>query len=792
TGATTVANINGTYTSTGGGGVAINSGGILNTSGTVSISGANTQAILMGTAGNSGTWNVTGGSVSVNYVSNGWGLGNGISGNGGVGTLNVSAGSVTTAGSNVFNLGHAASSTGNLNISGTGLVTISPGAGLFTLGTTSNSTATVNLDGGTFVLGRNITKNAGAVGTFNFNGGLLKAGLTSTTYFPALALTTANVRNGGAKIDSNGFDITVGQALIHSALGGDLATDGGLTKSGTGILTLSGANTYTGATQVNGGTLQLNSSAATGVLTTNGVTVGASGTLGFTAEAASTVDLTGKPLTLSGGTLGIDVGGGVSDTITVQDFTLTANSSFNFDVIGAVSNGSTYTVLNSVNDITNSGPYTISGQTIGRVVLTPTINAKTITVAASLFEGIWNQTGGGNWSNGNPAATAGNWDNYKPTVSGDAALFGSSITAPSTVVVDTPHSPAFLRFDNAFAYTIGSNGSSNLSMNNGADSAGIAVTSGSHVIAENLALLSNLGVQPATGTTLTISGNISGTGRSLQLSDAGTLVLSGSTYSYTGATSVSAGTLSLAGSLTGGGGVTVSGTGVISQSSTSIISGASAFTHTSSGTSTLDGVNTYTGATTVSSGTLTLSGNRTAQATGGFSIGNVTGSTGTLNVTNGTFTVGATAVSNFLVGNGTDSIGIMNQSGGNLTTIGNQLLVGNGTAIGTYNFSGGTLTTLAGSLGVTLGVNTGTTGTFNLSGTGSLVMPATSTLQICRSDNSAATSTTGTFSQTAGTATVGILQMGGSSTTPANNANANATLSLTGGTFAAATFNMLS
>jgi autotransporter-associated beta strand protein len=218
---------------------------------------------------------------------------------------------------------------------------------------------------------------------------------------------------------------------------------------------------------------------------------------------------------------------------------------------------------------------------------------------------------------------------------------------------------------------------------------------------------------------------------------------------------------------------------------------AGALTKTGLGTVTIAGANTYTGATTVSEGALNLTGNRTAAATGGFNVGNVPGSTGTLNVSNGTFTVGTTG-SNFLIGSATGATGIMNQSGGSLTTIGNQLLIGNGGGTGTYNLSGGTLTTIAGSLGVTVGVNTGSTAAFNLSDSGVLSMPATSTLQITRSDNSAASGVTGTFTQTGGTATVGILQMGGSNTTPANNANATATLDLSGGTFTVTTFNQLS
>jgi autotransporter-associated beta strand protein len=579
-GATAVVNIAGTYTSAGGAGVAINTGGILNTSGTLAFSGTGTQALFLGTAGGSGTWNVTGGTVSINYPANGFGLGNG-----GVGTLNVSAGSVTTPGPNVLNVGHAASGTGNLNISGTGLVTVNAGSGLFRIGANATSTGTVNLDGGTLALGRNVVTVAGSISTFNFNGGLLSAGLTSTTYLQGL--TRANVRDGGALINTNGFDITVGQALLHSDLGGDLAIDGGLTKSGTGILTLSGANTYTGATLVSNGKLQLNGNAAPlTTLATSGVTVEAAGTLGFTAAAASTLDLTGKDMTLNGGTLAFDIGdAGVNDSITVNNFALTANSAFSFTSIGAI--GGSYTLVNSATPITNAGPYTISGQTIGRVTLTPTVGTNTITVSSSVFEGKWALTGGGNWSLGDPNATQDNWLNYKPTVPGDAALFGDTITAPSTVAVDTPHIAGYLRFDNANAYTIGANGSSNLTLNNGTSNAVATVTSGSHTIAENVALLSHLDVIPAAGTTLTVSGVVSGATRNIEVNGPGDVLLSG--------------------------------------------------------------VNTYGGTTTVSNGTLTLSGARTATM-GAVTVGNLTSSTATLNISAGTFTTGT-----FSVGSGNNS-----------------------------------------------------------------------------------------------------------------------------------------
>jgi autotransporter-associated beta strand protein len=534
-----------------------------------------------------------------------------------------------------------------------------------------------------------------------------------------VAPTVSLVGGGGA-----GASVAVGTLVAN--------TSGGLTKTNPGTLTLSGANTYTGATLVSGGTLQLNGAAAT-TPTTSAVTVSTGATLGFTAGTTDTLNLSTKDMTLSGGTLALDIGDpGVSDTITVDDFTITANSAFSFTSVGAV--GGTYTLLTSTNPITNSGGYTISGQTLGRVTLTPTINANTITIGSTVFEGKWNVAGGGNWSLGNPSLTQDNWLNYKPTVTGDAALFGDSIIAPSTVAVDTPHTVAYLRFDNVIAYTIGANGSSNLTLNNGASNAVTTVTSGSHTIAENVALLSNLDLLPAASTQLTISGVVSGAStKAVEVAAPGTVVLSG--------------------------------------------------------------VNTYSGATTVSNGVLTLSGNRTTTM-GAINVGNLASTTGTLNISDGTFTTGT-----INVGSGTNALtaGIINQSGGTLTLSGNQLLLANngtGTApgsnsTGTYNLSAGQLNTVAGSLGVLIGTNAGTTGVFNLSGTGILNMPATSTMQIARSDNAAATNSTGTFSQTGGTATVGILQMSGTTAAAVNGAGGNSTLTLTGGTFSATTFNAL-
>jgi autotransporter-associated beta strand protein len=119
---------------------------------------------------------------------------------------------------------------------------------------------TFNLNGGTLTTPQVDSTLTTGTRTFNFNGGTLQAAKTNTTFFnlgTGSGTARANVRNNGAIIDTNTFDVTIAQALLHSNVGGDNATDGGLIKNSTGTLTLSGANTYNGNTTINAGTLTL-------------------------------------------------------------------------------------------------------------------------------------------------------------------------------------------------------------------------------------------------------------------------------------------------------------------------------------------------------------------------------------------------------------------------------------------------------------------------------------------------------------------------------------------------------
>lgn len=99
----------------------------------------------------------------------------------------------------------------------------------------------------------NIAGDTPGTFTFNFDDGTLQARETSSTFLPN-ALTHASVKEGGATIDTQSYDITIDQALEH---GGVNAVDGGLTKDGSGQLTLTAINSYTGDTLVDAGMLIL-------------------------------------------------------------------------------------------------------------------------------------------------------------------------------------------------------------------------------------------------------------------------------------------------------------------------------------------------------------------------------------------------------------------------------------------------------------------------------------------------------------------------------------------------------
>jgi autotransporter-associated beta strand protein len=122
----------------------------------------------------------------------------------------------------------------------------------------------------------------GSSGTVRISNGTLQWGTGITTDISSRFTLT-----GGSygTIDTNSNNVTFANAVVST-----LSTDptpvqsGGLIKTGSGSLTLSGANTYTGQTSVNAGKLVINGSTSTGQLTVAaGATLGGSGTVGSSA-----------------------------------------------------------------------------------------------------------------------------------------------------------------------------------------------------------------------------------------------------------------------------------------------------------------------------------------------------------------------------------------------------------------------------------------------------------------------------------------------------------------------------
>lgn len=173
------------------------------------------------------------------------------------------------------------------------------------------SSNTYNLDGGVLTVPQIVSSTTTGTRTFNFNGGTLQAAASQAAFFNIGGGNAfANVRNGGAIIDTNGFDVTVASPLLHSNVSGDNVTDGGLTKLGGGNLVLSGANTYTGATLVSAGTLTLGSGAD--VNTSPSVTINGNGAKLVQANFGTI----STPVTLTNGSLD---GNGNIDTLTVAN-----------------------------------------------------------------------------------------------------------------------------------------------------------------------------------------------------------------------------------------------------------------------------------------------------------------------------------------------------------------------------------------------------------------------------------------------------------------------------------------
>ncbi len=258
--------------------------------------------------------------------------------------------SLSIGGAVAFNFGVTKTGAGTLTLSGsnTGAGGISLVAGSLVL---ANDGA---LGAGTFSIGANTTLNTGA-------GAIVNANNNAQNWNGNFTFTGTNTLNLGAGAVTLGDNVTVTVSAQTLTVGGiidDDASTFGLSKSGAGTLTLTGANAYDGLTDLVAGTLNLNgdNSGAAG-----GVAMAASTILNIGQNNAGTTNALGTgTFTINGGTIdntsgsAITANGGNNAQAWNGDFTFTGTHSLNMGT-GAVTLGASTQITTTANTLTVGG-----------------------------------------------------------------------------------------------------------------------------------------------------------------------------------------------------------------------------------------------------------------------------------------------------------------------------------------------------------------------------------------------------------------------------------------------------
>jgi autotransporter-associated beta strand protein len=486
--------------------------------------------------------------------------------------------------------------------------------------------------------------------------------------------------NGGGTFDLGQNELTVGANNLSTNVTGVISGLGGsLVKTGTGTLTLSGANTYTGATTVDGGILNISGSIASSTVTNNNAILQYLNTA--TAGSASITNNNGGNLgfsntsTAGSATITNNNGGYLSfyDTSTAASATITNNSGGNLNFYGFSTAGSAgITNAGNLNffgtaggaTIGNDGTLTFQGAaTAGSATINNTGTASLtfndsstaggaiITNAASMY--FYNTSNAGSatvtnngWMQFNDTSTAGS-----ATVTNNNRLYFTANSSAGSATI-TNNSGGSLYFNNTSTAGSASIANNSVVAFLNASTAGSATitndnslyfystsTAGSATITNNSGLyFSNTSTAGSASITnnstiyffdTTTAGNAAITNGAFGNTDFSFSTGPNNDHKLSAGSLAGDGTFSLGqNQLTvGGNNLSTNVTGVIADGGSGGGTGAS-LVKTGTGTMTLSGTNTYTGATTVNGGTLAVNGSILASSSVTVNAGGTLGGNG--------------------------------------------------------------------------------------------------------------------------------------------------------------------